>query len=192
MSATVTAAASALVTGLAALAEALRAAAIDPADQVRMMVALADYFPTPPVATAPIGETIATAETITAAVARRCALISLARATSEYQPSSYNDAITLRNMVAELIDAEMLVAADADDDMTYAALKQLRTAVIQDLTTRGAQLPTLATFTTAVPVAALPMAYKLYGDATRADQLIASANPINPAFLPLSFTALNS
>jgi prophage DNA circulation protein len=192
LSGTVATAASALVTGMAALAETLRGAAVDPADQVRMLVALADYFPTPPMATAPIGQTIATVETITAAMVRRVALISLARATAAYQPSSYNDAISLRTQVAELLDAEILIAADDDDDMTYSALKQLRTGVIQDLTTRGAALPTLFTVVTPAPVASLVLAYRLYGDATRADQLTASANPINPAFLPLSFTALSS
>jgi prophage DNA circulation protein len=184
--------ANALVTAIAALSEALRAAAVNPADQIRLMTALADFFPTPPVSSAPIGQTIAAVETSAAAVCRRAALVSLALACAAYTPTSYNDALTLRSSVALLIDAEIIVAADAGDDNTFASLRELRTAVITDLTARAADLPQLIEVTTKAPVPSLTLAYRLYGDATRSDDLVRRADPICPLWMPTDFVALSS
>jgi len=186
------AAAGTLLNGLSTLTEAVRTAAIDPADQIRILIDLANYSPTPPYSTAPIGNAIATAFTATAAAARRAALVSLANACASYQPSSYNDALEVRTEVTTLFDAEILVAADNDDDNTVAAFQTLRASVIQDLTARGANLPSLVTVTTPIPMAALPLAYRLYADATRADDIVARADPINPNFCPTSMQLLSS
>jgi prophage DNA circulation protein len=187
-----TATAPALATAIAALTEALRAAALNPSDQIRLMTALSDYYPTPPVSSATIGQTIAAAETATAALCRRAALISLARACAAYTPTSYDDAMSLRTQVADLIDAEMLVAADAGDNNAYGALRALRTAVINDLTTRGANLPKLVQVTTKIPMPSLALAYRLYGDATRTDDLVQRADPICPLWMPTSLVAASS
>jgi prophage DNA circulation protein len=184
--------ATALVIAIVDLAEALRAAAPNPADQIRLMTALSDYYPTPPVSSATIGQTIAAVETETAAVCRRAALVSLARACSAYTPTSYDDAMSLRTQVADLIDAEMIVAADAGDNDAYASLRSLRTAVITDLTARGADLPKLVMVTTKIPIPALTLAYRLYGDATRCDDLMQRADPICPLWMPTSLVALSS
>lgn len=181
-----------LIAGLADLCEALRVAAINPADQVRLLISLADFYPVPTTSTAPIGQTIAAVEIATAAACRRCALVSLARACAAYQPTSFDDAVALRSKVAALLDAEILVAADAEDDNVYMALRELRTAVVTDLTARGADLPNLITVTTKAPVSSLTLAYRLYGDSTRADDITARADPINPAFLPLTMSLLAS
>jgi prophage DNA circulation protein len=175
-----------------ATAPALRAAALNPSDQIRLMTALSDYYPTPPVSSATIGQTIAAAETATAALCRRAALISLARACAAYTPTSYDDAMSLRTQVADLIDAEMLVAADAGDNNAYGALRALRTAVINDLTTRGANLPKLVQVTTKIPMPSLALAYRLYGDATRTDDLVQRADPICPLWMPTSLVAASS
>jgi prophage DNA circulation protein len=128
----------------------------------------------------------------TAALCRRTALGSLANACAAYQPTSSNDAQALQAAVAPLFDAEITIAADAGQDATYLALRAMRTAVVKDLIVRGASLPALRVVTSAEPQPALTLAYRLYLDATRADDLIARADPIHPAFMPLSFSALAS
>ena len=173
-----------------ALTEAVRNAANSPADEIRQLSALAATTTTPIVSTAPIGQAMATVQTAVGAVCRRAALGSLARACAAYVPSSYDDAVTVRGQVSALLDDEIVVAADAGDIASYGALRALRTAVIDDLTTRGAQLPRLVTVTRNAPLPALLLAWQLYQDSGRADDLTDRADPIHPAFMPTSFQAL--
>ena len=66
-----------------------------------------------------------------------CALASLARACAQLEPTSYDNAVGIRDSVAELIDAEAETAADAGDVDSCRALRDLRTAAVDDLATRG-------------------------------------------------------
>lgn len=182
----------AFASGALALAEALRLSANDPADQIRLMVALAGFSPPVPMGNAAIGAAIATASRCTAALCRRAALISLANGCAVYQPSSYNDAENLKSQVTRLFDREATIAADAGDSATYQMLCSLGAAVAQDLDARGAMLPMLATFTTGVSMPAPVLAYRFYGDSTRTDDLIARVDPPHPAFMPVTFEALSS
>ncbi len=181
-----------IVNGAFAITEALRAAAQDPADQTRCLAALANFYPSIPPPLAPLARAQAATIIATASLCRRAALISLARACAAYQPGSYNDAIALRTAVTTLFDAEILIAADNGDSQSYLALRNLRTAVVNDLTARGAQLPRLITIETAAPMPSLALAYKLYGDATRADELTAEAETSSSMLLPTEFQALSS
>lgn len=192
MSGSTSTAAANFAADVAAVSEALRAAATAPADQVRLLTALADYAPTLGTTTAPIGAAIASAQTAVAALCRRSALVSLCISCSDYQPYSSQDAISLRDNVAALLTAEMTIAADAGDTNTYQGLRDLRTAVIRDLTDRAAQLPAQVTVTTPSPAPSLTEAYRLYQDASRSDDLIARVDPIHPAFMPTEFQALSS
>jgi prophage DNA circulation protein len=168
-----------LASGLAAVAEAIRTASNDPAVQIRLLTALADFSP----ASDPTG---------TAALCRRVALISLCRAVSNYVPSSFQDAMTLRSRIASLLDAEILAAADVGQSTTVQAFRTLRQQVSAYLTTEGGALPAVVRETLPGPLPALAVAYRLYADATRADDLIARVDPPNPNFMPISFEALNS
>ncbi len=181
----------------AALMEAVRAVAADPADQIRLLAPLAtfglDAQGSPaPAAGNPLSAAIAVAVTATSALMRRTALFSLALATAAYQPTSFDDAAALTQQVSALFDAEILLAADAGDDLSYSALREVRAAIVADLAARGANLPHLVTVATPAPLPALALAYRLYGDATRADDLITRADPIHPGFMPTSFLALAS
>ncbi len=182
----------ALAVGVQALTESVRTLAVDPADQVRLLSVLAAYAPATMQGTAPIEQGIQQAQASTAALCRRAALTSLARATAEYNPTSYQDAVALRNNVAALFDAEILIAGDNDDVATYQALRALRTAIVLDLNTRAATLPALINVVTPVPSTALTLAYKLYDDATRCDDVIARAIPVHPAFMPIDMVLLSA
>lgn len=169
----------------------VRAAASDPADQVRLLAGMAAFSIAAGASSAAIGSAIETAELSTAALCRRASLTALARAVADYRPSSYDDAVATLNAVAIPLDAEILVAADLGDAATYQALRLLRTAVTRDLITRGSELPKLMTVRRAMPLPSLTLAYQIYGDAGRSDELIARADPINPCFMPVQFLALS-
>lgn len=172
-----------------ALCEALRNAAQDPADQIRLLAALAGYYPSIMGSTAPIGAASATIQGACASLFRSCALVSLANATSAYQPTSYEDAIATAELVSALMDQHIVSVADLGDLDSYRSLRAQRTAMVNDLLSRAAALPHLRTVTTAVPMPSLTLAYELYADATRSTELIASANPPSPLFMPTSFQA---
>jgi prophage DNA circulation protein len=168
-----------LFSGLCAVAEAIRAAATDPAVQIRLLIELADYYPE-------------SDPTYTAAMCRRAALISLCRASSNYQPSSYQDALSMRSTIVGLLNTEAIACADAGQSTSYLAFNALATQVANDLTTKAGTLASVITINLPKSFPALSVAYRLYGDATRSDDLIARANPPNPSFMPATFEALAS
>jgi prophage DNA circulation protein len=178
---------------LAALVEAMRAGITDPADQVQVLLALAGFtFADSAGGTVGIGAAMAAMRDAMAAACRRAALVSLARASASYQPSSYNDAAALRVVLAAALDNEITAAGDAGEDASYTALKALRSAVVQDLTVRGASLPSIVTVNLQLPLPSLVIAHRLYLDASRSDQIAAEAGAIHPAFCPTTFQALAS
>ena len=183
------------VSGVQAYAEAVRAACNTPADAIRVLIDMAAFDTTPVLGSTTIPLAMETTRSCVTAVSRRAAITSLARACADYQPTSYDDAQQLRGKVAAIMDAEVLRSADAGDRRSYLALRTLRTAVVEDLTVRGATLARLTTVTRAAPLPALLLAQQLYRDATRVDELIAGAasggsDVADPAFMPLSFQAL--
>jgi prophage DNA circulation protein len=186
-----TAPATACASGSQAVAEALRLACTDPADAIRLLSSLAVFNPPILSSAAPIGMSIATFQTAVGALCRRAALTSLSRAIASYQPTSYNDAQTVMMNAAALFDAEIEVAADAGDLQSYLALRALRTGVVQDMTTRGSSLAQVVTITRPRSMPALALAYQLYGDATRYDDMVQRVNPVHPGFMPLVFEALS-
>ncbi len=179
-----------LATAVLAVPEALRNAVGDPGVQVQLLAQMATYAPMVVASTAPIGGAIATAQTAAAALCRRAALLSIALACSTYQPASYDDAQALRQQVALLFDPEIVSAADAGDGATFQTLRALRAQVLKDLANRASQLSRLITVTRGAPLPAPVLAQQLYADATRTPDLIRRADPIHPAFMPLSFEAL--
>ena len=178
---------------LAALVEAMRAGMTDPAGQVRVLLGLAGFtFVDGAGGAVGVGAAMATMRDAMAAACRRAALISLARASAAYQPVSYDDAAALRAVLSAALDAEITTAGDAGDDAAYGALKTLRSAVVRDLTVRGASLPTVVTVVLAQPMPALAIAQLLYRDASRADEIAAESGAPHPAFCPVSFKVLTS
>ncbi|MDE1901524.1 MAG: hypothetical protein KGI37_07770 [Alphaproteobacteria bacterium] len=173
-----------------ALAAAVLAGATDPYQGVGIMTELANFNPTQSAPNSPQGNAIAAMQDAVGDLCRRAAVTALARASSVYQPSSYEDAASLRALVCGLLDNEILVAGDQGEDTTYGALRTLRAAVAQDLTTRGATLAHIKTFTVKSSLPADVLATRLYSDPSRADQLVAQADPVHPAFMPVVVQAL--
>jgi len=179
-----------LAAAVLATSEALRALVADPALQVQLLAQLAAYEPAPFASSAPIGAAIATAETAAGTLCRRAALVSIALACAAYSPTSSNEAEALRQQVAALFADEILIAADGRDAATFQAVRKLRTQVLQDLASRASQLPALVSVTRNEPLPAPVLGQQLYADGSRAPDLIRRANPIHPAFMPVTFEAL--
>ncbi|HDR9026957.1 TPA: DNA circularization N-terminal domain-containing protein [Burkholderia vietnamiensis] len=171
---------------------AVLATATDPADGIRILMNLAAYTPSSTFTNSPIGSAMQAMQTSVAALFRRTAIAGLAQAVASWQPASFDDAQTMMQNVTALLDVEIETAADSGDDNSYAALRQMRNAVVQDLQTRGGGLATLTTFEFNGNLPALVLAHRIYGDAGRADQLVQQVQPVNPLFMPATFDALTS
>lgn len=185
--------ASALPTAAQALIAALGTCLVNPGDAVRLMTSLGGYAPSSVIigsGQVALGQQYA--QTATGALLRRAALAALVRAVASYAPTSYNDAAAVRSSVTAALDDEILIAGDAGDDNTYAALRSVRQSVVQVLTAAGASLASLQAFGFNAPLPALTLAERIYQDASRADQLVAQVAPVHPAFMPPSFQALAS
>lgn len=87
----------------------------------------------------------------------------------EYEAS--NDALATMNQLTDGLDAQSETATPLDHSV-YNTLSDLRAAVVEDLRSRGAQLPRLRTYTPQVTLPALVIAHHVYGDANRADEII--------------------
>ncbi len=173
-----------------AFVAAVAASASDPADAVRLVSGLVQYSPDDVVIPGMVGASMGVVQVATAALLRRYALAQLAVTLSSYQPSSQQDAATVLSNALDLYDAEIGVAGDAGDDDTFVALRSLRRAVYADLTARGADLATLATFSFNATLPSLVLAQRIYDDVTREPQLLQQIDPIHPAFCPIAFQAL--
>lgn len=173
------------------LANAVLDATTDPADAIRLIVTLAGWMPPPLPGIGPLAQQAQAAQDILASNLRCAACAALATAATKYQPSSYQDALSVRKLVCDALDAEATRAADALLDATYQALRDLRAAVALDLAVRGASLATLVEITTTVSMPSLAEAWALYQDTSREPSLVASADPPHPLFMPLTFPALS-
>ncbi|HWL72177.1 MAG TPA: DNA circularization N-terminal domain-containing protein [Geminicoccus sp.] len=179
-----------LVPSAFAVSEAIRDACADPTDAVRLLARLASYTVTVVPTDAPLGSTLNAVQAATAAACRQAALCSLAIACAEYLPASHDEGQALQEQVSGLLRTEELRIGEASSGGLYPALSQIRTLVLDDLAARGAPLPRLRTVTTPQAQASLVVAYALYADASRSDELIRRANPPHPGFMPTEFQAL--
>ncbi|WP_028205019.1 DNA circularization protein [Paraburkholderia nodosa] len=173
-------------------AAALAATMSSPADAIRSLSSLASFAPSGTYMTSTIGSAMSTMEAATSALLRRAAISQLAQSVSVYQPSSYDDATSMIATVTTLLDSEIETAADAGDDNSFAALRTLRNSVVEDLQARGADLASLSTMSFNGSLPALVLAHRIYGDATRADQLVQQVAPVHPLFMPATFQALSN
>jgi hypothetical protein len=83
------------------------------------------------------------------------------------------------------------IAADDMDQETFAALTRLHAACSFFLIDTGRPLPRLLKYRFSLPLPSLIMAYKLYDNAGRADELRMENKVVHPAFMPKSGRALS-
>jgi prophage DNA circulation protein len=174
----------------AAVAAALAAAAQDPADALRLLQDLARVALPGVVGASLIAQAMTTMQAAMGDLLRRTAVIAMAQASALYQPSSNDDATRVLQMVTAMLDAEIVVAGDQGEDDVYAALWDLRSAVVADLGARGADLAPIAEFAFKANLPAVALAQRLYQDPTREAELVTQVDPVHPLFMPVAFTAL--
>ena len=88
----------------------------------------------------------------------------------------------MRDDMNEAFGAMEDIAADDMDSMTYRALIALQAAVTDHLVTTQRPLPVMLNFQFAAPGPTLVFAYRLYDDASRADELREENKVIHPLF----------
>jgi prophage DNA circulation protein len=146
----------------------------------RDMAAFAADFPTVP-------ETTANRRIQSANQAALLSLIHGAALAQEAQLSfllpfaSQSDAAEVRDDLAERLDA---FAESASDDTLYMAMIDLRVDVIRGLTSLAADLADVAQYTPRAVLPALATAHRLYGDASRAADIVARNKIRHPGFVP--------
>lgn len=172
------------------LAVALAEACFDPADAIRLLKQLGAYVPVKYHAPTVIGTAAKDMETATGDLFRRMAIIAMARVSATYQPSSYDDAIKVRDTVCNALEEEITRAADQGDDDVYDVLRALKTAVAQDLKIRGADLARVRTFHVPKPSPSIALAHKHYNNTSRGEELEVQADVRHPMFMPTKFTGL--
>lgn len=104
-----------------------------------------------------------------------------ARNSSQVEFTGYTEAVAVREQLAEQLD---VLAETAGNDLVYEALVTLRAAVVRDITARGADLARTTTVTPLVTQPALVLAYALYEDASRDQEIIARNTVRHPGFVP--------
>lgn len=115
---------------------------------------------------------------------------AMAIASAGYEPSSYNDAISMLNRVCDTLDTALLMAADAGDDEDYLNLLETRKSLVAAYEQKGTKLSSLTQVSLPSSLPALTLANRLYQDSSRGDELVQTVSPRHPAFMPARFKAL--
>lgn len=110
---------------------------------------------------------------------QRLALVQAATLLPSQTFVSYEDAVTQRTAITELIDDQALVAADD----TYPALVQLRADLCMAVPGANSDLPRIASHTPITTVPSLVLAQQLYGDVSLEQDIIDRNGVQNPGFI---------
>ena len=105
--------------------------------------------------------------------------------------ASSGDALTSLAVFSTAIGVAQDWAIDNHLSAQYQALLALGAAISRDMQARAAPLPRLTTYSFPRGTSSIVLAYRLYGDAGRADELRAENGINHPAFMPASGTALS-
>ncbi|KJS76766.1 MAG: hypothetical protein JL55_17690 [Pseudomonas sp. BICA1-14] len=90
------------------------------------------------------------------------------------------EAVDTRDVLVAELDRQQLQASPE----RYRALAGLTTALVTDLNRRSASLAPLTRFTPGATMPALVIAHRLYGDASRAGEIVARNRVAHPGFVP--------
>lgn len=93
---------------------------------------------------------------------------------------SYQAAIKVREELVDRIDAE---SEATPDDEVYVTLSDLRTSVVQAVPNPEQDLARIVQYVPRETIPSLLVAYQIYGDAGRADEIATRNSPRHPGFL---------
>lgn len=127
------------------------------------------------------------------AATRRDAYVRLVRSSAAVEASvaatqipldSYDAAAQLRDRVIALMDPELAATGDAEQDDVLAALIAVQAETVRDLRTRAGELARVRALRLSYATPAVVLAYRLYGDATRDEEIVARNRLPHPLFVP--------
>jgi prophage DNA circulation protein len=133
-----------------------------------------------------VGATITRDRSIQFALAQEGKIISVMSFTSR------QDVDNLIYQIQAPFDTAEEVAADTMDAMDYQAIIELRAAIVNYLVSAGRPLPSMLSYQFAKPLPSLVISYRLYGDASRYDQIREENKVVHPAFCPAIGQALSA
>jgi prophage DNA circulation protein len=116
--------------------------------------------------------------------AKRSALIGMGKAMTEINFASYDDAVAARNLFQDYAEIELLALGDTNEDQTYLDLDGFRAQVVNDVTSRAANLKRIKTIYLGRVLPALVVSYNLYKTADRDDEIVQRNKVRHPGFLP--------
>jgi hypothetical protein len=134
----------------------------------------------PGVSPGPQTEAMTRAAIGVASYARRLALVEEARLSALSVFESAADAQAVRDDLT----GRLALEAEAGSDDVFEAFTALRIAVWNDLTARSADLARAAVYTPAETQPAIVLAWQIYGDATRWEELCRRNDIAHPLFVP--------
>lgn len=167
----------------------LRQACAAPFEAIRLLVGLSTFDAVTHGGADPVGLMIDDLAENASVLMRRICGISLATATADYIPTSLQNATMIRDIVADVLDRLETEAADRFEDLSAKAMDNIRIAVIADLNERGGKTTPVVTHTYNQQQPALVLAYRLYQDAARAEELLARNDPPHPSWMPNTIEA---
>jgi prophage DNA circulation protein len=122
---------------------------------------------------------------------RLAALTSYAEAVMRSTFTSRPDGVTARGEVAERFENELYQTNGAENAALFLSIEDLRDKVIEWLSQTIANLAPVITVESNVQQTSLVLAWILYADPTRADELVARNAVQNPFFMPRMISALS-
>lgn len=162
------------------LAGSLFAAAGGNGQALQVLLSLADVTSPAPVATSALGQQAEKNEAAPVVLLGELALAEAVKAASVLEWESLADAEAARDAIAERIDT----ALEAAGDESFQALRALRARLAYAVPPPSQQLPQVATFTPSSTMPAEVIAYEVYGDASRATELVRRNRVRHPLFVP--------
>ena len=101
---------------------------------------------------------------------------------------SYDEMLEARERIVGRLEEEML---DVEDDRVFMALREAATAVSKDLSSRAEEQARLYDYDAGAVLPSCVTAMELYGDATRAQEIVVRNGVTNPLFCPNFLKVLN-
>lgn len=101
---------------------------------------------------------------------------------------SYDEMLEARERIVGRLEEEML---DVEDDAVFMALREAATAVSKDLSSRAEEQARLYDYDAGAVLPSCVTAMELYGDATRAQEIVVRNGVTNPLFCPNVQKVLN-
>lgn len=115
---------------------------------------------------------------------RRSAVAKAAELAGTREFSSYGEAIAFRTEISQAIDAEILAAGAVGDDESFNRLRDVFEAVSRSITDRAGSLARVVQLPVADSLPGLVVAWRMYEDPLRDEEVAARNGSLHPGFLP--------